>query len=107
MKTGDRVRYLTADKEPVGHYDQKYLRFNGAPFDVEVTAVPYLYEGQNRTLVMSRDITERMKREGGNFSQKSKNLLKREKGETSCGELKPPSFFLESFIGLRSAPGRG
>jgi PAS domain S-box-containing protein len=60
----ERVKHLTVDQEPVGQYDEVYLRLDGSPFDVEVTAVPYLHEGQNGTLVMFRDITERKKREG-------------------------------------------
>lgn len=60
----ERVKRLTVDREPVGQYDEIYVRLDGSPFDVEVTAVPYLYEGQNGTLVMFRDITERKKREG-------------------------------------------
>jgi len=60
----ERVKRLTVDQEPVGQYDEIYVRLDGSPFDVEVTAVPYLYEGQNGTLVMFRDITERKKREG-------------------------------------------
>ncbi len=59
----ERVRQLTVDREPVGHYDEIYVRLDGSPFDVEVTAVPYLHEGQNGTLVLFRDITERKKRE--------------------------------------------
>jgi len=59
----ERVKRLTVDEEPVGQYDEIYVRLDGSRFDVEVTAVPYLYEGQNGTLVMFRDITERKKRE--------------------------------------------
>lgn len=59
----DRIKLLTVDREPVGHYDEIYVRLDGSPFDVEVTAVPYVYEEQNGTLVMFRDITERKRRE--------------------------------------------
>lgn len=59
----ERLKHLTVDREPVGQSDEIYVRLDGSPFDVEVTAVPYLYEGQNGTLVMFRDITERKKRE--------------------------------------------
>ena len=48
----------------MGHYDEVYVRLDGAPFDVEVTAVPYLHGGQYGTLVMFRDITQRKKKEG-------------------------------------------
>ncbi|HOX34451.1 MAG TPA: PAS domain S-box protein [Methanoregulaceae archaeon] len=60
----ERVKRLTVDREPVGHYDEVYVRLDGSPFDVEVTAVPYQYEGQDGTLVMFQDIMERKKREG-------------------------------------------
>jgi PAS domain S-box-containing protein len=59
----ERVQRLTVDEEPVGQFDEIYLRLDGTPFDVEVTAVPYLHEGQNGILVMFRDITGRKKRE--------------------------------------------
>lgn len=59
----ERVKRLTVDEEPVGQFDEIYVRLDGSPFDVGVTAVPYLHEGQNGTLVMFRDITERKKRE--------------------------------------------
>lgn len=58
-----RVKCLTVDQEPVGQCDEIYLRLDGTPFDVEVTAVPYLHEGQRGTLVLFRDITERKKKE--------------------------------------------
>ncbi len=58
-----RIKHLTVDLEPVGQYDEQYVRLDGSTFDVEVTAVPYEYEGQNGTLVMFRDITERKMRE--------------------------------------------
>jgi PAS domain S-box-containing protein len=59
----ERVKRLTLDKEPVGQYDDVYVRLDGSPFDVEVTGVPYEYDGQNGTLVMFRDITQRKRRE--------------------------------------------
>ncbi len=59
----ERVQRLTVDEQPVGQYDEIYLRLDGTPFDVEVTAVPYLHKGQNGTLVMFRDITERKTKE--------------------------------------------
>jgi PAS domain S-box-containing protein len=59
----ERVKRLTVEQEPVGQYDEIYVRLDGSPFNMGVTAVPYLHEGQNGTLVMFRDITERKRRE--------------------------------------------
>ena len=42
---------------------QKYLTLNGSVLDVEVSAVPYSYGGEDAGLVFFRDITERTQHE--------------------------------------------
>jgi len=54
-----RVRTLTADADPVPPLEEVYVKLDGSPVDVEVTAVPVMYEGEGGVLVMLRDITGR------------------------------------------------
>jgi PAS domain S-box-containing protein len=58
-----RVKNLTVDLQPVELLDEICLKLDGTPVDVEVSAVPYQYDGQNGALVMVRDITVRKKAE--------------------------------------------
>lgn len=57
----ERVKSLTVDLQPVGQLEEVYLRLDGTPVDVEVTAVPFQYRGEHGALIMFRDITERKK----------------------------------------------
>ena len=62
-KVRSRVKSLTVDEKSVGQLDEVYLKLDGTPVDVEVTAVPFLYEGEHGALVMLRDITARKRDE--------------------------------------------
>jgi len=55
----ERVRTLTVDADPVPPLEEVYVKLDGSPVDVEVTAVPVMYEGEGGVLVMLRDITGR------------------------------------------------
>jgi two-component system cell cycle sensor histidine kinase/response regulator CckA len=54
----DRVKILVDDKKPVPQLEEKYLKLDGTSFDVEVSAVPFVYGNVNGSLVFFRDITE-------------------------------------------------
>jgi PAS domain S-box-containing protein len=56
----ERIRLLNEDKKPVSSLEQVYLRLDGAPVHVDVTAVPIQYDGQDGALVFARDISERV-----------------------------------------------
>ncbi|MHB8840903.1 MAG: SpoIIE family protein phosphatase [Candidatus Aquicultor sp.] len=43
----------------VGPVEEKYIRLNGHPVDVEVMDVPIVYQGKQAVQVIARDITER------------------------------------------------
>ena len=58
-----RVRSLTVDRDPVGALDEVFLRLDGTPVDVAVSAVPQRYRGERGVLVMLHDITDRKRRE--------------------------------------------
>ncbi len=57
----ERIRLLNEEKAAVSRMEQVYFRLDGRPFDVEVSAVPITWEGENGALVFFRDITERKK----------------------------------------------
>lgn len=55
----ERVHELLAEGRSVGKLDEVYLKLDGSPVDVEVTAVPVQYGSENGVLVMLHDITAR------------------------------------------------
>ncbi|MDD2902151.1 MAG: PAS domain S-box protein [Syntrophales bacterium] len=59
----DRMWRLNEAKEAVPCMEQQYLKLDGAIFDVEVSAVPFRYRGEDGALIFVRDITERKKAE--------------------------------------------
>jgi len=81
-----RVRDLTVDGKSVGKLDEVYLKLDGTPVDVEVTAVPFQFEGEHGALVMLHDITARKRSETElhvAYEQltASQELLRRQYGE--------------------------
>ena len=55
----DRARRLYENGEPASLLEETYLRLDGTPISVEVSAVPFRYEDANSALVFVRDITLR------------------------------------------------
>ncbi|MCL7488586.1 MAG: transporter substrate-binding domain-containing protein [Desulfobulbaceae bacterium] len=62
-KISDRMRLLTGDKTAVLPSEEVFVKMDGSPVDVEVSAVPLVYEGRDGALVFARDITERIEKE--------------------------------------------
>ena len=60
---GERIQALNEKLEAAPSLDEKYLRMDGTAFDVEVSAIPFNYHGQNGALVFFKDTSERIKRE--------------------------------------------
>ena len=58
-QVAERTSILNDLQEAVDSMEYVHLRCDGTPFDVEVMAVPLLYEGQHGAVVFVRDITER------------------------------------------------
>jgi PAS domain S-box-containing protein len=58
-----RVRVLTIELKPVELIDEVYVKMDGSPLDVEVTAAPFRYRGENGALTFFRDITKRKQAE--------------------------------------------
>jgi diguanylate cyclase (GGDEF)-like protein/PAS domain S-box-containing protein len=76
----ERMRFLYEKRKAVGVVEQKYLQVDGSVIDVEVSAVPITYEGDDGVLVFVRDITGRKRAEEG-------QRLSREIAERLAGEL--------------------
>lgn len=56
----ERISAMTAG-ERVPLIEEKFLRMDGSEVDVEVAAMPILFEGRKAHLVMFRDITDRVR----------------------------------------------
>ncbi|MFA5348547.1 MAG: PAS domain S-box protein [Methanoregula sp.] len=55
----ERVRLMTEKKEPVALLEEKFLRLDGTAVDVDVAAIPIVFENEPAIQVTFRDITER------------------------------------------------
>ncbi len=70
-----RIRSLNKNLLSVPLMEQKYLRLDNTPIDVEVSAVPFRFQGNNGALVFARDITERKIMEAALSSEKERLLV--------------------------------
>ncbi|UCB48618.1 MAG: PAS domain S-box protein [Deltaproteobacteria bacterium] len=59
----DRVRQVLEEGKPVPPVEEKLVRLDRMPIDVEVLGIPILYQDQPAVQVVFRDITERKKTE--------------------------------------------
>ncbi len=59
----ERIRVLNQERKTVRPSDEQLLRLDGAQIDVEVSAVPFVYEEEHGALMFVRDITERKRAE--------------------------------------------
>ena len=59
----ERICLLNEEKQSVHMMEQIYLKLDGSPFDVEVSAAPIRWGGHDGALVFFRDITGRKKAE--------------------------------------------
>jgi PAS domain S-box-containing protein len=55
----ERVRLLREERTVVPFRDERYVRLDGTDFEVEVTAIPFVFEERDGAIVFFRDITER------------------------------------------------
>ncbi len=71
-----RLRTLEVDRRQVPRLEQIYLRLDGSPVDVEVSAIPFLFEGRQGALAFVRDISERKRIEAAlRLSEERHRLL--------------------------------
>jgi two-component system, sensor histidine kinase and response regulator len=59
----ERMRILLEEQAAVPVIEQQCFRLDGTVFDVEVSAVPFVFEGEDGAVVYIRDITARKKSE--------------------------------------------
>jgi PAS domain S-box-containing protein len=59
----ERIRRSLAEGQPAPPLTEKFIRLDGTVIDVEVTAVPIIWEGRPAMQVVFRDITERKRME--------------------------------------------
>jgi PAS domain S-box-containing protein len=59
----DRVSRMSEMKTQVPIVEEKFIRSDGSLIDVEVTAIPFLMDGEPAVIGVARDITERKKAE--------------------------------------------
>ncbi|WP_420474718.1 EAL domain-containing protein [Noviherbaspirillum sp. ST9] len=60
---GKHIRDIRSDKVSVSPEYLQFLRMDGRPVDVEVSAVPFRYQDEDGALVFARDVTERKRAE--------------------------------------------
>ncbi|MBI3189985.1 MAG: PAS domain S-box protein, partial [Ignavibacteriales bacterium] len=58
-----RVQTMTKEGERAPLIEEKFIKFDGTPVDVEVAAIPFTYQGKPAVQVVVRDISDR-KRSG-------------------------------------------
>ncbi len=75
----ERIRRTNEFGERARPMDQRYLRLDGTPIDVEVSAVPCRYGGELGSIVFARDIAERkqLERERAEHGQRMEQLSRR------------------------------
>jgi PAS domain S-box-containing protein len=59
----ERISAVNEEREPLPVVEERYLRLDGTVVEVEVAAVPFVFEGKHGGLVFVRDITERKRSE--------------------------------------------
>jgi len=59
----EHIRQVILEGKPVIYSEQRFIRLDGEPIDVEVTAIPFTYEGKPAVQAMFHDITDQKKAE--------------------------------------------
>lgn len=59
----DRIRLAHAREEPVPVLEQRMIRLDGSPIDVEVVGVPSTFRGEPATQIVIRNVTKRKRTE--------------------------------------------
>ena len=108
VKVGENTRLLNEEQLPVST-EEVGVRLDGSAIQVEVSAVPFHYEGQDGSLAFARDITERKQAEAaiaeqveelrrwhGESGRESRILeLKREVNQLLVEAGRPPRYASE------------
>ncbi len=57
----ERIKYVQQESKPVEVLNEKFIRIDGSIIDVEVSSAQLIIEGKIAHLIITRDITERIK----------------------------------------------
>jgi PAS domain S-box-containing protein len=77
----ERIRRLNQDRLAVPQAEEICFKLDGQAFDADVSAVPFVYEGQQGALVFFRDITDRKRAEQQRI-QMERQILQTQKLES-------------------------
>ena len=80
-----RIKKLNRDKQPLPWLEQVYLKLDGTPVYVEVSAVPIRFQLKDGALVYVRDITERKRQERQKLNEQA--LLRQQQKLEAIGVL--------------------
>ena len=59
----ERIRQATAEGKGLPLIEEKFIRIDGITIDVEVSSIPFNYQGRVGAQVVIRDVTERKRAE--------------------------------------------
>jgi two-component system NtrC family sensor kinase len=104
----ERIMRLNLERQSVPTIEEQFFRIDGTLVDVEVSAVPFNYQGRHGALIFARDITARKKAET-TLREVESRLIQQDKmasiGQLAAGiahEINNPMGFIASnLVSLR------
>jgi PAS domain S-box-containing protein len=97
----ERIKQLNQGREKVPLLEEVYLRMDGTPFAVEVSAVPFSYQGRPGALVFLHSIEERKQLEKETAKARTDFLY------AVSHELKTPLFLMTATMELIKSQSEG